>query len=247
MDFGTWQVQIHGWPSDLEHLAHHFTTPNRKVVRDTRGDGFVYETDSFIRCQTSEDVLNLASEDLRVLSGVLKLIRDSPEPLRVGAVYRLNANGGRDAFVSINETVCARAELGEVTVSTTGSDGNIITRQAPPPRTIAVANLSSTDANVAKALRLLAAPDHKSWVNMYRIHEVIELDVGGEHALIKKRWGLQKDLKRFKHSANSVEVAGDDARHGKEENIPPPNPMSIEAAAEYLMYVLQTWIAAKGA
>lgn len=247
MHIGTWQVKIQGWASDLEHLARHFTTTPTRVVKDDRGDGFLYESDAFIQCQTSENVLNVANEELRVLSGVLKLVRDSPEPLRAGAVYRLNANGGRDAFVHIHETAYARTEFGEVTVTTTDSAGNVITRQAPPPRTIAVSNLSFTDAAVAKAMRLLAAPDHKSWVGMYRIHEVIESDLGGEHTLKKQGWGSPKDLKRFKHSANSVQVGGDAARHGKEVEKPPMNPMSIDEAAAYLNYVLQSWLAAKGA
>lgn len=96
-------------------------------------------------------------------------------------------------------------------------------------------------------MRLLAAPDHKSWVGMYRIHEVIEADVGSERALIKRDWGSEKDLKRFKHSANSVAVAGDSARHGREVEQPPKHPMSVDEAAAYLNYVLQSWLSSKGA
>ena len=247
MFISAWQIQIQGWASDLEHLARHFTATSTKVVKDDRGDGFLYESDAFLQCQTSEKVLAVANEELPVLSGVLKLVRDSPEPLRAGAVYRLNANGGRDAFVHIHETVNVRAEVGEVTIITTDRAGNVISRQAPPPRTIVVSRLSFGDAAVAKAMRLLAAPDHKSWVGMYRIHEVIESDLGGEHKLKKQGWGSPKDLKRFKHSANSVQVGGDAARHGKEVEEPPKNPMSIDEAAAYLNFVLQSWVAAKGA
>ena len=164
MHIGTWQIQIQGWESNVEHVARHFTTTSTRVVKDDRADGYLYESDAFLRCQTSENVLTVANEELCVLSGVLKLVRHSPEPLRAGAVYRLNANGGRDVFVHVHETAHARAEVGVVTVTTIDSAGNVITRQAPPPRTIAVFNLSFTDAAVAKAMRLLAAPDHKSWL-----------------------------------------------------------------------------------
>ena len=247
MRTGTWQVQVQGWVSDLEHLARHFTATRSRVVKDDRGDGYLYESDAFSVCQGSEDVLNVANEDFRVLSGVLKLVRDSPEALRSGAVYRLNAKGGRDAFVHIHASVHARAEFGEVTVTTTDSAGKTVVRHEPPPRTIAVSKLAFTDVAVAKAMRLLAGSDHKSWVGMYRIHEVIESDLGGQHALMKQGWGSAKDLKRFKHSANSVEVGGDAARHGKEVDQPPTNPMSIDEAAAYLTYVLQSWLTAKGA
>jgi len=247
MSIGVWQVQIQGWVSDLDHLARHFTTTPMRVVKDDRGEGFLYESDAFSQCQTSESVLNVADEELQVLSGVLKLVRDSQEPLRAGAVYRMNANGGRDAYVHIRETLHLRAEFGEATVTIADSAGNIIARQAPLPRAIAVANLSLVDAAVAKAMRLFAAQDFKSWVGLYRIHEVIESDLGGVRALKRQSWGSPKDLKRFRHSANSVQVGGDAARHGKEDEKPPTNPMSIDEAVAYLNGVLQSWLAAKGA
>jgi hypothetical protein len=242
-----WQVQVQGWASDLEHLARHFTATPFRVSKDERDGGFVCESDSFRACKTSEEVLKLATDELCVLSGVLKMTRDSPESLRTGAVYRRNAAGGRDVFVHIQETLHIRAEIGEVTVTVTDAKGNVITRPAPPPRTVTIFQLAAVDASVAKAMRLLAARDHKSWVGMYRIHEVIEADVGSEHALKERGWGSTQDLKRFKHSANSVTVAGDFARHGKELEQPPAHPMSIDEASAYLSYVLQSWLSSKGA
>jgi hypothetical protein len=242
-----WQVQIHGWASDLEHLARHFASTPQRIVKDDRDGGFLYESESFEACHKSDDVLKLANDELRVLSGVLKITRDSPESLRTGAVYKSNASGGRDVFVHIQETLNVRVEMGEVTVTATDSEGNMITRPTPPPRTVAITRLAVADPSVAKAMRLVASPDHKSWVGMYRIHEVIEADIGGEHALKKCGWGSARDLKRFKHSANSVTVAGDAARHGKELDTPPTNPMSCDEAAAYLNYVLQSWLSSKGA
>jgi hypothetical protein len=64
--------------------------------------------------------------------------------------------------------------------------------------------------------------------------------------LQKETWSLPSDLNRFKHSANSVQVAGDKARHGKETTHPPKNPMSLDQAAAYLRYLLESWISAKG-
>lgn len=58
--------------------------------------------------------------------------------------------------------------------------------------------------------------------------------------------GSPEDLKRFKHSANSVTVAGDHARHGRELEQPPKKPMTPEEAIAYLNYVAQAWLASKG-
>lgn len=205
------------------------------------------ESDCFRTCQTSKEVLKLANNKLRVLSGVLKLELDSPEPLRAGAVCQRNASGGRQIFLEVEETLCIRSEVGEVMITVTDAEGKIITRPTPPPRTVEITQLAADDTAVEKAMRLYAELNHKSWVDMYRIHEVIEDDVGGQHALQKRRWGSIPDLERFKHSANSVTVAGDSARHGKEVGQPPKNPMSIDEAAGYLKNVLQSWLASKGA
>lgn len=240
-----WQVKIQGWPSDLEHLARHFTSTPFRVLKDEQDGGFLYEADSFSSCQTSEEVLEFANSELCILSGVLKVMRDSPEPLRTGAVYRRKASGGVDVFIHVQDTLRVRMEFGDVTVTATDADGNVITRSVPPPRTVMIAQLAATDTSVAKAMRLLVAPDHKSWVGMYRIHEVIEADVGSERALKKRGWGSVQDLKRFKHSANSVTVAGDFARHGKEVAQPPRNPMTVDEASAYLNYVLQSWLSSK--
>lgn len=242
----SWQVQIQGCKSDLDHLARHFVSSPYRISVDERGDGFVFLSDSFLACQTSQQVLKLANEELTVLSGVLRVTLRSPEPLRAGAVYKCNASGGRDVFVHIHEGVQTRAEFGEVTVTVTGANGNIITMPALPPRTVSIAQLASTDIAVTKAMRLIALPDHKTWVGMYRIFEVIVSDVGGERIIKRRGWGSAQDLNRFKHSANSVAVAGDSARHGKEKDEPPRKPMSLVEASAYLNNILHLWLSSKG-
>lgn len=241
-----WQVQVQGWVPDLEHLARHFASTPSRFSKDERDGCFIYESDSFAACQTSEVVLKVANDELCVLSGVLKMTRGSPEPLRSGAVYKRNSAGGRDIFLHIQEALQVHTEFGEAVVTSTDADGNVITKLTAPSKTVTIAQLAATDTSVAKAMRLLAAPDHKSWVGMYRIHEVIEADVGSEKALKKRGWGSAQDLKRFKHSANSVTVAGDSARHGKEVEQPPKHPMSADEALAYLNYVLQSWLSSKG-
>lgn len=242
-----WEVQIRGALSDLEHLARHFTSAHASVFRDERDDSYLYHSQAFDGCETSEKVLVTADEEFAVLSGVLKFVRNSHEPVLPGTVHKHFENGRRDVFVHMRETLQLRAEFGEVTVTVTDAQGNLVQQPAPPPRTVTISALAMNDAAVTKAMRLFAAPDVKTWVGLYRLHEVIEADVGGEHALGKRDWGSRHDLKRFKHSANSVKVAGDTARHGKEQEQPPSNPMALDEAVAYVNYVLHAWLASKGA
>jgi hypothetical protein len=242
-----WQVEVQGSQFDLDHLKNYFTSAPMLVRADDRSPGFLYESEKFLTCTRSVEVLEVAAKELLILSGILKLIRDSTEPLRTGAVYRQNAAGGRDIFVHIHEELHARAEAGIVGVTITDMEGNVVSVPPPPPRTIALSKLAFADDAVAKVMRLIAVADSNSWVNLYRMHEVVEADVGGEHSLKKRAWGSSRDLKRFKHSANSVTVAGDRARHGTETGQPPTQPMSIDEANAYVHCVIHVWLASKRA
>lgn len=243
-----WQMQLEGNVRDLQFLAEVVATGPRKVLLDGQGPGYLYESDSFHSCSTSDEVEQIAEVELAVLSGILKLERDARDGLKYGAVYRLNPNVGRDIFVRIRETLELRVEAGAVTAVVTDAAGNVIAQPAPPPpRSAVLLQLAVGDAAIAKVLRLLSAQDAMTWVGLYRIHEVIEEDVGGQHKLEKQGWGSADDLRRFKHSANSVQVGGDKSRHGKEPQVPPKNPMTLAEAEAYGRYIVQAWLASKGA
>lgn len=242
-----WQVQVEGDVRDLDFLANIFTTGTRKVFRDETCPGYLYESDSFHPCSTSEEVEQLAESEVAVFSGILKLERAARDGLRCGAVYRPNANGGRDVFVRIRESLQVRVEMGAATAVITDAAGNLINQPAPPPRSVTLMELSAANAAIAKVLRLLCAPDAMTWVGLYRIHEVIEEDVGGQRKLEKQGWCSAEDLRRFRHSANSVQVGGDQSRHGKEPQVPPKNPMTLAEAEAYAKYIVQAWLTSKGA
>ena len=242
-----WKVQIQGGESELDYLSRHFSTPQICICMDNESGSHVLCCDTFEPCSTSEAVFHLANEQLVILSGILRLTRDSSQMLRTGAVYRRHADGHREIIVRISEGVQARAECGVLTVSVTDAFGNLVAHQPPPAEhAVVIATLARSDVSVAKAMRLLAT-DSKDWVALYRMCEVIEADVGGDATFREHCWGSAKQMRRFKHSANSVVVAGDAARHGKENGLPPSNPMSIDEANAYVNYVLHAWLASKGA
>ena len=242
-----WQVQLEGDVRDLEFLAEVFPAGPLKVFLDSQGADYMYESDAFHLCTFSEEVERIAENDVALLSGILKLEREAHDHLRMGAVYRPNANGGRDIFVRVREALQVSVKMGTVNAVVTDALGNVITPPALPPRSAVLLQLAGTDAAVARVLRLLSAADAMTWVGMYRLHEVVEAEVGGQHKLANSGWGSADDRRRFKHSANSVEVAGDHSRHGTEPRVPPKNPMTLAEAEAYVKYIVQAWLASKGA
>jgi hypothetical protein len=240
-----WQVQICGQPADLEYLVGQFTAHPIRVFRDEEGGApaYAYESSEFASCSSATEVASIADRELSVISAVLKFEHSATAPLIRGAVYRRNPSGGRDIFISIKEAVCVAVSEG-VTVTRTDEEGQTVTVAPPPPRTVSLVKAALADSAVEKVLRLLAADDSSSWVGLYRIYEVIQQDAGGK----MQRWGAKKrELERFAHSANSVAVAGDAARHGRERTQPPKNPMSIEEARALVNYMLHAWLSSKGA
>lgn len=243
----TWQVQLEGDARELEFLAGVLTSGSRTVLPGAKGAGYVYQSDSFQNCSTSDEVEELAGSEVAVLSGILRLERQARNGLTYGAVYRVHPDGRRDIFVRIQESIEVKAEISGVTAVVMDAAGNVIPPPPPPPaRAMVLAQLAASDAAVAKVLRLLNGADAKTWVGLYRIHEVIDEDVGGQHRLEKSGWGSADDLRRFKHSANSVLVGGDESRHGKEPQVPPKNPMTLSEAEAYNKYIVQAWLACKG-
>jgi hypothetical protein len=242
-----WQVQLIGDERDLDYLTNVMGVGPRKVLREETG-GYLYESNSFLECAESSEVEIFAEKEVAVLSGILKVERGARESLSYGAVIKPNATGGRDIFVRIREALHVRAEVGAMLAVIRDAKGNVIPQPDPPlPRSAVLLQLSISEPSIAKVLRLLSATDASSWVGLYRIHDVIEEDVGGQHELERQGWCSSEDLRRFKHSANSVQVGGDLARHGTERQQPPRNPMSISEAQAYGNYLMQAWLASKGA
>lgn len=245
-DWGDWEVSVQGRDSDLRYLATHFAVPPIVVGQSDADDRYVLRLDAFRTCSDSTEVLEAAERQLVILSGILKLVRNSTESLMTGAVFR-RRNGGRDVFVHVRDTIKVKIEMGEPVVTVTDAEGNVVSKPEEQAPAVRIAAISARDAAVAKAMRLLAAADAGTWVGLYRIYEVIESDVGGQAELGQKPWGSETDQDRFKHSANSVTVAGDHARHGKEYRQPPKDPMTPEEAGAFVDGVLKGWIASKGA
>ena len=242
-----WQVQLLGDGRDLEYLANVMGAGPRKVLRE-KTSGYLYESNSFATCVASDEVEKLAEGELAVLSGIMKIERGARESLNYGAVYRPNAAGCRDIFVRVNEALHIRTEVSAMLSVVKDAEGNVIPQsEPPPPRSIVLLQLAEANKSIAKVLRLHSATDAMTWVGLYRIHDVIEEDVGGQHKLETQGWCSAEDLRRFKHSANSVQVGGDSARHGTERQKPPKNPMTLSEAQAYGNYLMQARLASKGA
>jgi len=222
---GEWQLRVNGHPDDLEYLAAELKAEVTRIAPDQfEGNAYVLLSTDFAVCADHNEVVESGSEHLKRLSGLLRCMHGSMTPLEAGAVYRVRPDAARDVFTRLVGGEL-RIRFGLLAAIALDANGNPL--PVPPSATQVLARLMTTDAAVAKVMRLSGAPDSESWVGLARIREVIETDVSGSAAIQKAGWASGNELERFKHSANCVSVAGDAARHGHERTHRPSKPMTL--------------------
>ncbi len=108
--------------------------------------------------------------------------------------------------------------------------------------------LASGDSEVkVTAIGLLTEPvgsssDHIRMPAVYAVADIAN-SAGGTDTVVNSGLVSRTQLRRFKHSANSVNAAGDEARHGVEPRTPPADPMTIAEARSLVDILLSRWLA----
>ncbi len=206
----SWEVQLTGASTDLRMLADTFTGGEIQVAQS--GKEYVLRSAQFELLDSAASVRQCAIELVTALSSSARLVLGAREAIGVSsAVYRIRPDGKRDTTVLVGPAVSHERALPITVVH-----GTQIHRPADP--ILKWLPLVTQDPVVAKALRLRDADD-LDWVDLYRLYEVIENDVG--HLMPQLGWASRSELRRFAHTANSVAAVGDKARHGVERTDPP--------------------------
>jgi hypothetical protein len=235
-----WCVEVVGDRADLNMLTGSMSTGSTSITMEA--DKFILRCDAFDGLDAARSVAQKAKQILSALSGATRLALGGHTSMAVGGVYRVRDDGGRDTFI-ITETGNLQIRGFPATVVVTRSDGTEEIHR-PADRIPPWLALATTDDAVAKALRL-RDDESLGWVELYRIYEVIESDVGGS-AMVANGWASKRDIRRFKHTANSVAAAGDQARHGRETGTRPAKPLTLSEARALVDALLQAWLANKG-
>jgi hypothetical protein len=95
------------------------------------------------------------------------------------------------------------------------------------------------NADVERALRIFGRDD-ADYRDLYHVFEIAARSLGSN--LYATGLVTKKEVKRFKHTANSVHALGDHARHGHQNDQPPSPPTSYDDAHELVARVLRVWL-----
>lgn len=236
-----WEIKIEGRDVDLEALARTVNT-EALSIQELNNKFFLTWPGMELISDPSE-VEERASSFLRLISGAAYFGLGRECSLRVAGVANRLADGKRQVFVGIKETMKIGFTVGAL-IGVRREDGSVAYSD-PRDCMSSWLDLATRDSNVAKVLRLFDA-NCQDWVSLFRILEVIEEDVKGADAIENRGWAKKSHIRIFKHTANSVAASGDLARHGKEETQPPKQPMRLEIARAFIKYIAAAWLHEKG-
>ncbi len=222
-----WLAALSGDPTDLRTLAE-ISGADWGLTEEA--GVFYLRSRSFSGRTNSEEVMNRAVALIQAINGALKVYRGDFQPVEVDHIVEVSDDGTRRRHlwnaITLEGRVAIKVAAGE------------------PPEPIPVplwAGIALEDPKGAKALRLFTITP--SWINLYNILEVIQEDV--KNPVAKLGWASASEVSRFTATANNARVLGDEARHGHERFDPPPNPMTLPEAREFIRGLLERWLRSK--
>ncbi len=235
-----WYVEITGDGFDLEELSKSLNSPDLCITQ--KGEIFILKSTDFNILKDANEVRTRASEILSLINGATRLVIGKQKPLAMGSVVEVGDDGKRKLFDWVEVAAYGRYSVSTTIVKANGTVQEQEIRQADPIQDwIAIAR---HDTNVATVLRLFNK--NLDWVNLYRIYEVIESDIGGINNIIKEEWTTKKTIERFTRTANSPDAIGDQARHGNGGRITPPkDPMTLPEAKSLIETLFHQWLRSK--
>jgi hypothetical protein len=231
-----WWSRLEGEQLDQEALAEALGDRSPVQIRQFNGRYYLRMAE-FDRLDESADVETRASEVLRIVNGAARVQYGDSREVRVDAVARVGPDGQIQHFVHLSGAIHARGR-----VSATLTVGRESVPAAPEP-TIAEQALVAAlnDPQAERALRIFGHSD-VDYRDLYHVFEIAEAAFGSR--IYSSGTVTAAEVRRFKHTANSVHALGDQARHGHEPTQPPSQAMPFAEAQALVGRVLRVWFAA---
>ena len=229
-----WEARLSGPQGALAELARQFTTDDCRITEHG-----ILRSSSMDVTEDPEVARRVADRMATALSAALRILLDIDQAVIVHGLERVHNDGRRDVFVALHGAEL-RITAGSIATVVTHPDGTMDEHRASDPaRTFLTAALN--DDRIAEALSLRDAPN-MSWGDLHKLFEKVSDAAGGDREMVKRNWTSSRKIDRFNHSANSVAVAGKDARHGVEKTAPPRNPMTLDEAKSFVDGLLHRWV-----
>lgn len=228
----SWRVNLSGDSRNLKTLA------GLDVGVSEEGSAFVLRRPELDTLTDVQMVRSQAVELVDALNGLGWVADPDFVPVGVGSV--IGDDGSQTITVSAGELLMLGEHLkAEIIDAATGQP----IPPPPPPLIYAKAlGIAPKDEAVRRALHFLVPP--VTALNLWKVFEVIR-DQFDEDEMIRRQWTTKTEIRRFRHSLNSPDALGDEARHGVEISQPPSDPMSLPECQVFVRRLVTKWLESK--
>lgn len=223
-----WLLEIGGKIDNLERMTE-IKFKGKFQFLKLKGRFFI-KSEGFNECECVEDVLRQGEEIIKIINGIAEINLSLSSKFEVlGAtvideeMQNIVSNYRQNSFSGV---VTIRTELNNENKAENSLENWI--------------ELSEIDENIRKVFRLLSY-GLDSFVNMYRVCEIIKNDLGKSYLRILEI--EKREIDRFTGSANRSDASGDLARHGYLPGEPmKQSPMNISEAYDFIYQMIYKWI-----
>ncbi|MGW2783406.1 hypothetical protein ACWC3X_19470 [Streptomyces populi] len=233
----TVKARIEGHAFDLDTLCELFSDGDPQVSKET--DGYYLASDDLDGLIGEGDhLVEIASLLLRRVVGVARALDGSFRP--VALTGQFTDNNGKHHHVVGLATAEIRFKAIAAGVVTTADQS--LPQPPPPPQVPPYMQLIKANVEVAEVLDILGKPTvSMTWVDLYKVYEIVRHDVGNDKALKAKAWVPESDISAFTGSANRPDVSGSEARHARVSGASPKRTMTLAEGEAFVRKLVVGW------
>ncbi|MEU1535482.1 hypothetical protein [Streptomyces fagopyri] len=233
------KARIEGHVFDLDTLCELFSAGDPQISKEDDGcylgshdmDGLIDEAGRLVET---------ASRLLRRVVGVARALDSSFRPVALTGQYTDDSGDGKRHHVVAAAMAEIRVKAFAVGVVTT-ADGS--PRQpVSPPQGPPYMQLVKAHPDVSDVLDILGKPSvSMTWVDLYKVYEVVRHNAGSDAALKAKAWVPESDISAFTGSANRPDVSGSEARHARLPGSSPKRTMTLAEGEAFIRKLVVAW------
>ncbi|MFE3269738.1 hypothetical protein [Streptomyces sp. NPDC059215] len=234
------KARLDGHAFDLDTLCELFAAGDPQVNKES--DGLYYlascELDGLI--DDAGPLVETASLLLRRVVGVARALDSSFRPVTLTSQFTDDSGGGKRHHVVAAATMEIRARMSATGVVTAADQSP--PPPPPPPQGPMYMELIKAHADVAEVLDILGRPSvSMTWVDLYKVYEIVRHNVGSDKALKGKGWVPDSDISAFTGSANRPDVSGSEARHARLPGAFPKRTMTLAEGEAFIRTLVVAW------
>lgn len=230
-----WQVNLIGDSEDLEYLNRIFHSPDLLVCREK--DRFFLESSSFNNFSDVKDVKRETEKFLTAINATKEIARPSSTQIKRGSIHAIIDDKHRTLYAEGKILVSTKCR-GRLTIIK--KDGTIDDSPPESPMTRWIP-LMDSDEKIQRAYRLINH-DYSSYGGLYKIIEVVQED---NFPPVLENGEFYRDIRRFKHTAESYAAIGESARHAHSRFTSPETPMELSTAKDLVTRIVRKWLDSK--